>query len=149
MLTEQEIKYCFNNLVEISSILYDLTTIDLAAIEKGDSDKNFAETLKDINKLKIKEKRILDKLHTTGYYDSASLYIDDLIEHIAGNDFEKINAITKRLESYYDLLAAKEEEVIEYIYDNDYDYDDYDEIFNQVKLIDVYTPLQINFLKRY
>ena len=129
MLTKKEQFQCFSNLIQIASYIYDLTINVLANIEKGNiSNENFEKIMDKILKLKLKEKRVLNKLKESINFNNDYSYLTDIIKQTCDNSLEKFNAIHIRINNYLNLLK-----------NNQYD--------NSPNTIDLYTPLQIQFFK--
>lgn len=150
--TEEEILEAFENLIDIMEEIYDLTVGKLAYLElDGIKDRNdFENTIKRVNTLKKKEKRILDKIALSEYYLLVSNELNDRLDQIREYDNDKANAIASRLNIIFEDIAEQEKEAQKYIDEGNeyYETDDGDIIIPaSFDYVDFTGPIELEFLK--
>lgn len=154
-LNEQEVITAFYNLIGIQAEIYDLTMDKLLKLEKEGitNPLEFDKIIKKINRLKVKEERIYEKLDTSEYYYGLLDIVQNMIREISIDDEKKYEAIDERLDYYFSELF-NEECMIAEMNENIYDYIDIDEedyegeivLIPEFNTMDFYTPLQIKFI---
>ena len=148
---EEEILNAFDNLIYIMEEIYDLTVGKLAYLElDGIKDRNdFENTIKRVNTLKKKEKRVLNKIGLSDYYTSVNNEINDRIDQIRQYDNDKANAIALRLNIIFEDIACNEEEAQKYIDEGNEYYETEEGIIIPAifDYIDFIGPIELEFLK--
>ena len=152
--TNDEIIQALSNLIDIYSNIYDLSMNKLLPLEiEGIKDpKTFDTVVKKINRLKTKEKRLLEKLDSSEFYYEWTDVINGLIDNTCGPDDIKATALDSRLQGVFNEKLMFENSCEEYMMSFQMPDEDEEEEYPididfEMNVLNFYAPLQLQFLK--